>query len=59
MKSKIEITTNITLDEITYRLQRNLSTNELVNFVIQIGDKLTESEEYYNRLKAKLDKMRK
>ena len=58
MKTKIDITTAVTLDEITYQLQSNLSTKELIEFVMQIGDKLTESEEYYTGLKKKLSKMR-
>ena len=54
MKTKIEITSNVTLDEIKYKLQNELSLKDLISFVMDIGDKLGDSEEYYMGLVKKL-----
>lgn len=58
MKTKIDVTSSITLDEIKYQLVENLSTNDLINFAIELGGDYTESEEYYDGLKKKLDKLK-
>lgn len=58
MKTKIDTTATITLDEIIYQLRENLSTNELANFAIQIGDGFTEDVEYYEALKKKLNTLK-
>jgi len=54
IKMKIEITSSVLTDEIIYQLQQNLSTKQLVEFVLQIGDNLTDAEKYFFLLKEKL-----
>ena len=55
---KIEISSTIGTDEIKYALQTNLTTKQLVNFVIELGDKLTEGDEYYLLLQKELVKLK-
>ena len=55
---KIEISSTIDTDEIKYALQTNLTTKQLVNFVIELGDKLTEGDEYYLLLQKELVKLK-
>ena len=55
---KIEISSTIDTDEIKYALQTNLTTKQLVNFVIELGDKLTEGDEYYQLLQKELSKLK-
>lgn len=55
---KIEINSTIDTDEIKYALQTNLTTKQLVNFVIELGDKLTEGDEYYHLLQQELAKLK-
>lgn len=57
MKTKIDITTTVSLDEITRQLQENLSTNELTKFVINLADNLTEGREFLLNLRNKLNKI--
>lgn len=57
MKTKIDITTTVSLDEITRQLQENLSTNELTKFVINLVDNLTEGREFLLNLRNKLNKI--
>lgn len=54
MKSKIDINSTVTLDEIKYSLQNNLSIKELVTFVLELGDKLSRESEYYEELSRRL-----
>ena len=48
---------SVSLDELTYQLQNTLSTTELVKFVIQLGDKLTDSKDYYWLLNKEIEKI--
>lgn len=58
MKTKIDITSSVHLDEIKYKLIENLSTTDLINFAIDMVDDYSEAEEYYSGLKNKLNKLR-
>lgn len=55
---KIEIPCSISLDDITYQLQCNLSTKRLVDFALLLGDNLSESEEFYRLLKQSVNKLK-
>lgn len=55
---KIEINSTIDTDEIKYALQTNLTTKQLVNFVIELGDKLNKEDEYYQLLQKELSKLK-
>jgi len=55
---KIEISSTIDTDEIKYVLQKDLTTKQLVKFVIDLGDKLTEGDEYYYLLQQELVKLK-
>ena len=50
MKNKIDITTTVTLDEITEQLLNNLDKHELVKFVLQLGDNMYDAPYYYQLL---------
>lgn len=56
---KIDISTNIHLDDVRYALQMGLTTKQLVNFVMSIGDNLSDPYEFYDLLIRKLDKLNK
>lgn len=53
MKTKIDLTSTVALDEISEQLIENLSVPELVKFVLSLGDDLDESEQYYHLLHTK------
>ena len=55
---KIEINSTIDTDEIKYALQKDLSTKQLVKFVIDLGDKLNKEDEYYQLLQKELAKLK-
>ena len=55
---KIEINSTIDTDEIKYALQKDLSTKQLVKFVIDLGDKLNKEDEYYELLQKELSKLK-
>jgi hypothetical protein len=55
MKTKIMVNGVVSLDEVTYQLQNTLSTKELVKFVMQLGDKLTDSRDYYLLLRKEIE----
>ncbi len=55
---KIEINSTIDTDEIKYALQKDLSTKQLVKFVIDLGDKLNKEDEYYQLLQKELIKLK-
>ena len=55
---KIEISSTVDTDEIKYVLQKDLTTKQLVKFVIDLGDKLTEGDEYYHLLRQELIKLK-
>lgn len=57
MKTKIESIVDISLDNILYSLKETLTTDELVDFCISIGDGLTDEESFYKLLKKKVDKI--
>jgi RNA binding exosome subunit len=59
MKNNIDITSSVSLDEISEQLVNNLSTKELVNFVLQIGDRMSDSDEYYFHLEKLTRKINK
>ena len=54
---KIEVTTEIDLDEVSEALMSNLTTNQLVNFVLNFGTDISDPEEFYLLLNKKLDKI--
>lgn len=55
---KIEINSTVDTDEIKYALQKDLSTKQLVKFVIDLGDKLNKEDEYYHLLQKELAKLK-
>ncbi len=58
---KIELNNMIYFDSVIYiknALQSQLTTKQLVEFVMELGNNLTHSEEYYRLLKKKLDKLK-
>ena len=57
MKNKIEIVSDVDLDQVRYHLQDQLSTTELAEFAINLGDKLTDEVDYYKTLRRKLNKL--
>lgn len=54
---KIEIYSEIHLDALRERICDELTTKQLVDFVMDIGDNLTDSEGYYKLLKKELNKI--
>ena len=52
----IDITSKVDTDAIIYALQTNLSTNQLIDFALLLGDNLTDCETYYKKLKKICDK---
>ena len=55
--NNIEITSKVTLDDIIWGLQGQLETKELVDFCVSLGDSLTDDENFYKRLKKRVDKI--
>jgi hypothetical protein len=53
---KIEINSEVDADLLKYALQNQLTTSQLVDFVMELGSSLTDEEEYYKRLLKKLIK---
>lgn len=47
---KIETSSFISLDELRFNLQYQLSTKELVRFAISLSSNLTEEEEFWRLL---------
>jgi hypothetical protein len=55
---KIEINSTVDTDEIKYALQKDLSTKQLVKFVIDLGDKLNKEDEYYQLLQKEFSQIK-
>ncbi len=55
---KIETNVEVHIDQIVESLQNQLTTKQLVDFVMQLGDSLTDEEEYYALLTQKLSKIK-
>jgi hypothetical protein len=50
-KNTIEIASTVDLDEISTQLIKNLTTKELVRFVLNVGDNVNNSLDFFIRLK--------
>ncbi len=55
---KIETNVEVHIDQIVESLQNQLTTKQLVDFATQLGDDLTDQEEYYALLTQKLSKIK-
>jgi hypothetical protein len=55
---KIETNAEVHIDQIVESLQNQLTTKQLVDFAMQLGDDLTDQEEYYALLTQKLSKIK-
>ena len=53
MKTKIEIDSSALLDSVRYNLQTQLTTDELVKFAVNLGEKLTNKYDFYTKLAKK------
>jgi len=52
----VTVTSTVDLDEISYVLQTNLKTKQLIEFVLSMGEDLTDCENYYKGLHEELSK---
>ena len=57
MKYKMDIVSRVSLEEIRAQLIENLSTKELVDFVLSFPENSSESEEFWMLLHKKTEKI--
>lgn len=57
MKNKLEITSEVSLDEIRNALLTDLTDDQIIEFFLSLGEDIENQEEFYRKIRSEADLM--